>query len=108
MLMPPPIVSARSTSDAVTRCVIGRSDGEGTGAEPIGVEKRIGIEKTRSAVRRTLATPPPATKNGSIRAALVGMRSRTAFEKTTMRPPRFVSAGDGKNWTIDGRPVVAL
>src|SRR6267142_6345290 len=51
---------------------------------------------TRSAVWRTLATPPPATKYGSRRAAVVGMWIRALLVKMTARPRGFSKRGPGK------------
>ena len=55
-----------------------------------------GNDSVTSAVCLTAATPPPATKNGSSRAAVVGMTTRTLFDQIATRPPSFDRLNKGK------------
>src|SRR6185295_16741685 len=85
MPTPPPSVSARPTEDVDNGCVNVRSPCEIPGM-PMPND---GNDSVMSAVCLTDAMPPPATKNGSSRAAVVGMTTRTLFDQIATRPPSF-------------------
>ena len=73
-----------------------RTSGPPANAPPI-----VGNVYWRSAVCCTLATPPPATKNGSSLTLVVGTATRTLLEKITARPVPLVKVGTGI-----GRPMI--
>src|SRR5206468_12054422 len=94
---PPPGVRARSVSDVDTRWFIG----SGTGTASAVTANGKGYGKINSALRRTLAMPPPATKYGVSTAVVVGRSTRTLFVKITTRPFEFAYVGPGYS-TYDG------
>src|SRR6478735_3354906 len=85
MPTPPPRVSARPTEDVDNGCVKVRAPC-GMPGMPTPSDGRFSV---MSAVCLIEATPPPATKNGSSRAAVVGMTTRTLFDQIATRPPSF-------------------
>jgi hypothetical protein len=60
----------------------------------------------KSAVRLTLATPPPALKKGVTRVDVVGMSMRAVLVNNTILPPRFEYVGPGKIATLVDAVVV--
>src|SRR5262245_29714753 len=108
MPVPPPSVSAITVEDDVRCSTAGGRTIGGIGVP--GGKTGWGTRNVKSAVRRMLATPPPALKYGDRRVDVVGMSMRAVFVNSTIRPPRFDRVGPGKITTLatEVAPVVRM